>query len=141
MKRFWILLILLAGCAGREARPIQVYQPGDHEMDCATIAIEMDHLRASMVELSPKTSKTGYNATMIVGGALVGVPFFFMDLKGAEKVEFEALRGRYNLLLGIGTEKDCPACANIQPVAGPKELRAEAKAARNEAMRASMEKR
>ena len=38
---------------------------------------------------------------------LASVTFFFMDLKDAEKIEFEAMRRRHNRLLIYAAEKDC----------------------------------
>ena len=35
------------------------------------------------------------------------VPLFFMDLSDAEQTEANALRLRYNRLVGIGDEKGC----------------------------------
>jgi len=35
------------------------------------------------------------------------VPYFFIDMKDAEKIEYEAFRRRHNRLLLIAKEKNC----------------------------------
>ncbi len=99
--------IFFAGCAGRTANPIPVYLPGDENRSCAGLKAEIAQLQVDMARILPKTDKGLTNALWAIGGVLVIVPFFFMDLKDAEKIEFEAMRGRHNRLLVYAAEKGC----------------------------------
>jgi hypothetical protein len=81
--------------------------PGDEKRSCQGLKAEMSQIQADIARLLPKSDKFGYNALCVAGGVLVIVPFFFMDLKDAEKTEIEALRRRYNHLSVIAAEKEC----------------------------------
>ena len=104
---FIALLICLAGCAGRQANPIQAYLPGDENRSCQGYMAEIAQLESDMNRILPDTNKFGYNALMFAGGLLVIAPFFFMDLKDAEKVEWEAMRVRRNRLVIYAAENNC----------------------------------
>lgn len=99
--------VLFAGCAGREANPIPAYLPGDETRSCPSLKAEIAQLQADMNRLLPKTSKGVTNALWAAAGVFLIVPFFFIDLKGAEKIEFDAMRTRHNRLLIIAAERDC----------------------------------
>jgi len=99
--------ILFAGCAGRTANPISIYMPGDEGRSCAGLKTEIAQLQADMAALLPKTSKLGSNTLWAIGGIVLLFPFFFMDFKDAEKIEFEAMRQRHNWLLNRALEKNC----------------------------------
>ena len=101
------VLIFLSGCAGRTSNPIAAYLPGDERRSCEGLKAEIAQLQADMQRLLPKTDKGLTNTLWAVGGVLVIIPFFFMDLKDAEKIEFEAMRTRHNRLLVYAAEKDC----------------------------------
>lgn len=99
--------IFFASCAGREANPIPVYLPGDEKRSCEGLKAEIAQLQVDMARLLPKTDKGLTNALWAVGGVIAIVPFFFMDLKDAEKIEFDAMRRRHNRLLVYAAEKGC----------------------------------
>ncbi len=99
--------VFLVGCAGREANPIAVYLPGDENRSCTALKTEVAQLQADMARLLPKTDKGLTNALWAAGGVVAIIPFFFMDFKDAEKIEFDAMRQRHNRLLVYATEKNC----------------------------------
>ncbi len=99
--------IFFAGCAGREANPVPVYLPGDEKRSCEGLKAEIAQLQVDMARLLPKTDKGLTNTLWAVGGVVAIVPFFFMDLKDAEKIEFDAMRRRHNRLLVYAAEKGC----------------------------------
>ena len=101
------VLIFLSGCAGREANPIAAYLPGDEHRSCMALKAEVAQLQVDMARLLPKIDKGLTNALWAAGGVLVIVPFFFMDFKDAERIEFNALRQRHNRLLVYAAEKEC----------------------------------
>lgn len=115
----------LYGCAGRMANPVPAYLPGDQNRSCEALQAEIAQLNSDMQRILPETNKFGYNSLMVAGGLFVIVPFFFMDLKDAEKIEWEALRTRHNRLLIYAAEKDCDFGGKGMPdkILSPKEAR------------------
>ena len=111
MKKLLCLVLAVSvfytGCAGREANPIPAYLPGDENRSCPSLKAEMAQIQSDMQRLLPKTNKFATNTLWAVGGCILIVPFFFMDLKDAEKIEYDALKTRYNRLLIIASEKSC----------------------------------
>lgn len=111
MKRLICLqltfVLLVASCAGRTANPIPIYLPGDEKRSCVALKAEVAQLQVDMARILPKTDKGLTNALWAAGGVFFIVPFFFMDLKDAEKIEFDAMRKRHNRLLIYAAEKGC----------------------------------
>ena len=99
--------VFLASCAGREANPLPSYLPGDENRSCTALQTEVAQLQVDMQRLLPKTDKGLTNALWATAGVFFIVPFFFMDMKDAEKIEFEAMRQRHNRLLIYAAEKGC----------------------------------
>ena len=99
--------IFLVGCAGREPNPVPAYLPGDENRSCAALKAEIAQLQVDMQRLLPKTDKGLTNALWATAGVFFLFPFFFMDMKDAEKIEFEAYRQRHNRLLVYAAEKNC----------------------------------
>ncbi len=99
--------VFFVGCAGREANPIAVYLPGDENRSCTALKAEVAQLQVDMQRLLPKTDKGLSNALWATAGVFLIVPFFFMDFKDAERIEFEAMRQRHNRLLIYAAEKNC----------------------------------
>jgi hypothetical protein len=100
-------VIFFAGCAGRNPNPVPLYIPGDENRSCESLKSEVVQLQKDMAALLPKTDKFGTNALWATAGVFLIVPFFFMDMKDAEKVEFEAMRQRHNRLLTYLETKSC----------------------------------
>lgn len=99
--------MLHAGCAGRPAQPVMVYQHGDEERSCDALERELELIEEDIRALIPKTDKSDKNTQLGVAGIFLLVPLFFMDISKAEQVEVNALTKRYNHLLVIAVEKDC----------------------------------
>jgi hypothetical protein len=100
-------MMFLAGCGGRVANPIPVYLPGDDNRSCEGLKVQMAQLDSDMRRILPKTDKGGSNLLCGVAGVFLIVPWFFMDFKGADKIEYDAMRNRFNHLLVIAAEKNC----------------------------------
>ena len=99
--------ILLASCAGRDPRPIQISQVGDNQKSCSTLETEMDYIEKDILERLPDASKTGSNTALGVAGVFLIVPWFFMDFSEADEIEVSALIERYNHLLITAKDKSC----------------------------------
>lgn len=88
-------MILLAGCAGRLANPVQIQRAGDDRLRADAIQAEVDQIDR---EIADKKHKQGdiltTNIVLGVAGFFVLVPWFFMNLKDAEGTEIEALKQR-----------------------------------------------
>jgi len=124
--------VLFAGCAGREANPIPVYLPGDENLSCTALKTEIAQLQVDMQKLLPKTDKGLTNTLWAAGGVVCIVPFFFMDLKDAEKIEFDAMRRRHNRLLVYAAEKGCDMSGiRAEKIMSAKEEKSEAKSTEN----------
>ena len=105
---FFVILLLVAGCAGRPANPVMVDQLGDNKKSCPSIEKEMRFIEEEINKLVPQTDKTNKNELLGVTGAIFVVPLFFMDLSESEKIEVNAYRQRYNRLNILATDKECP---------------------------------
>ncbi|NKL63764.1 hypothetical protein ELH27_29080 (plasmid) [Rhizobium leguminosarum] len=105
------LSISLAGCAGREARPVASTNPSDSAFDCAGIAREFEaNERQITSTVKERTDAQGKNIVLGATGVLLFLPaLFFMDPKSPEKVEIDALRNRNKVLTSIAKSKGCPA--------------------------------
>ena len=102
-----LVSVFFTGCAGREANPVAMYIPGDENRSCKGLVTEMSQIQQQMDILRPKTNKFGTNAAWATAGVFFIFPFFFMDMKDAEKIEYDAFARRYNRLLIMAMEKNC----------------------------------
>jgi len=81
----------------------------------AAIAYSSDALKAEIANInkqikikkSKKEKRDWGNAAWFIGGFLLIVPWFFMDLKNAEETEIDALQQRKDALIVIAAEKEC----------------------------------
>ena len=101
------LLSFFCGCGGRDPKPIAVYQPGDLQLSCSDLDKRTTQLRTDAMKYFPNADKGFTNGLWATGGAFLIVPYFFVDLKDAEKIEFEAYRQRHNYLRSIAIDKGC----------------------------------
>lgn len=101
---------LVAGCGGREARPIPATNIGDVSLDCAAVAREFGaNERQIVATVREKDGANAKNALLGVTGVVLFWPaLFFMDPKSPEKVEIDALRNRNGVLEDIARTKQCP---------------------------------
>lgn len=105
---FMILLSFVISCGGRTANPVSQYQYGDEKRSCGSLRMEMSQIQADIGrKVSEEENTTGKNVALGVTGVFFIVPWFFMDLSDADKIEMEALRNRYNALSRIAMDKGC----------------------------------
>lgn len=100
-------LALVTGCAGKTANPVPESQIGDSDMTCEEISAEMAHIKNRVAVLTPETKKGLKNTALGVTGIFLIVPWFFMDLSDAEKVEIQAYQERGLKLQRIAARKKC----------------------------------
>ena len=101
------VLSLFSGCGGRSAHPVSVRQYGDENRSCGALEAELRAIETEISQLLPKTDKTGKNLGLGLLGVIVPVSWFFLDLSDAEQVEIDALRRRYNYLIGLSFSREC----------------------------------
>ena len=63
---------------------------GGESLCCRGLELSMSEAQSKMQRLVGDTDKTGQNAELGVAGVFLLVPWFFMDLKDGEKVEYDA---------------------------------------------------
>ncbi|MCV9910498.1 hypothetical protein OIV19_23435 [Brucella sp. HL-2] len=105
------LSLALAGCGGRDAKPIAITNPTDSAFDCAGISREFAaNERQILATLKERSQAQGKNIILGATGAILFFPaLFFMDPKSPEKVEIVALRNRNKVLEDIARTRKCAA--------------------------------
>ena len=103
------ILFIAQGCmGGRNAQPITVAQSGDTKKTCKALRKETQQILRKIHKMVPAIKKKDRNRTLLImPGALLIIPLFFVDLSDAEKVETNALRERYNHLSTLVDRRNC----------------------------------
>ena len=100
----------VSGCAGSGPSPVARYTPEDEKRSCASLKAE---IKANGKDIAKKTAertnKANKNLILGASGVFFVAPWFFMDLKGKEAAEVEALDRRNAALRRIAAVKDCNA--------------------------------
>ncbi len=103
-------MLFASGCAGSGPNPVARYSPQDERRTCDSLQAE---LKANEKEVAKKTAeqtnKTNQNLILGASGVFLIAPWFFMDLKGKEAGETEALERRNAALRRIAAVKGCNA--------------------------------
>ena len=103
-----VVLFIAQGCAGRSAHPVTVVQSGDAKKTCKALREETQQILRRIHKMVPYIKKKDKKTILkMVTGALIVIPWFFVDMKDAEKVEANALRERYNYLSTLVGERNC----------------------------------
>jgi hypothetical protein len=103
---FAMLALLCAGCAGRDAQPIQTVQPQDQYSDCAMISAEIEANNAKVKQLADeKGVKVAQNVAAGVAGIVVWPLWFAMDFKGAADSDMAALQARQQYLANLAVQR------------------------------------
>ena len=103
-----VVLFFVQGCAGRAAHPVQVAQSGDNEKTCKSLLKETKKIRQKVKKMIPAVKKADKKRTLLmVSGGLLIVPWFFLDLSDADKIETNAQRARHNYLVDVAKKRNC----------------------------------
>lgn len=103
-----VVLFFVQSCAGRAARPVKVTQSGDVKKTCNEIRHEVKKYRRNIKKMIPVVKKADKKRTLLmISGGLLIVPWFFLDLTDADKVETNAQRARHNYLLDVAKKNSC----------------------------------
>jgi len=103
-----IVLFFVQGCAGRAAHPVQVAQSGDNKKTCKSLHKETKQIRRSIKKMIPAVKKADKKRTLLMlSGGLLIIPWFFLDLSDADKIETNAKRARHNYLVDRGVKRNC----------------------------------
>lgn len=108
----------LSACAGPDAKPVAVVQPGDKDLDCVAIQAEILANNKTVQELSgAKGAKVAQNVAAGVAGLFIWPLWFAMDFKGAAGTEEEALQNRQQYLGALAIERHCPGASSAAEAA------------------------
>ena len=103
-----VVLFFVQGCAGRAAHPVKVTQSGDNKKTCKSLRKETKQIRRSMKKMIPAVKKADKKRTLLMlSGGLLIIPWFFLDLSDADKIETNAKRARHNYLVDRGVKRNC----------------------------------
>ena len=103
-----VVLFFIQGCAGRAAHPVQVTQSGDNKKSCKSLRKETKQIRRNIKKMLPAVKKADKKRTLLMlSGGLLLVPWFFLDLTDADKIEANAKRARHNYLVDRGVKRNC----------------------------------
>ena len=113
-KKFLCILLSLSifvvGCGGHAANPVPRHMPGDEEKSCEALYGEMQNIDEEIdVKTQQRKDRDFWNITFFVTGFLVIVPWFFIDPKGSQEVEIDALKARKQALKVIFQNNNCTA--------------------------------
>ena len=103
-----VVLFFVQGCAGRAAHPVQIAQSGDNKKTCKSLREETNQIRRNVKRMMPAIKKADKKRTLLMlSGGLLIVPWFFLDLSDADKIETNAKRTRHNYLVDRGVKRNC----------------------------------
>ena len=104
-----VVIFVAQGCVGgRSAQPITVAQSGDAKKTCKALRKETKQILRKIHKMVPYIKKKDLKRTLLImPGAFLIIPLFFVDLSDAEKVETNALRERYNYLSTLVGRRNC----------------------------------
>ena len=95
-------------CAGRASHPVKVAQTGDVKKNCKALRKETKRIRQKIKTMVLAVKKADKKRTLLmVSGGLLVVPWFFLDLTDADKIEANAQRARHNYLVDRGVKRNC----------------------------------
>ena len=103
-----IVLFFTQSCAGRAAHPVKVAQSGDNKKTCKSLRKETKKIRQKVKRMIPAVKRADKKRTLLMlSGGLLIVPWFFLDLSDADKIETNAKRARHNYLIDIAKKSNC----------------------------------
>ncbi|MDE0332800.1 MAG: hypothetical protein OXL41_13135 [Nitrospinae bacterium] len=103
-------MFFVSGCAGSGPNPVARFAPADEKRSCASLKAELKANEKEVVKkTAERTNKTNKNLALGATGVFLIAPWFFMDLKGKEAAEIEALERRNSTLRRIAAHKGCNA--------------------------------
>jgi hypothetical protein len=107
--------VFFVGCGGHNANPVDRYMLKDESKSCNALYAEVANIDTEIaLKNRSKTDRDTWNVIFFVTGFLVIVPWFFIDSKGSQEVEMEALKARKNALQILYSDKNCGAPNNIK---------------------------
>ena len=103
-----MVLFLTQSWAGRAAHPVLVAQSGDNKKTCKSLRKETSQIRRNVQRMMPAIKKADKKRTLLMlSGGLLIIPWFFLDLTDADKIETNAQRARHNYLVDRGVKRNC----------------------------------
>lgn len=108
-----VLLLVLAGCAGRAPAPVAVVQEKDRFTDCAAISAEVQANNKRISELGAEEGgKVAQNVIAGAAGLFIPVLWFGMDFQNAAGKEVAAMQSRQQYLATLAEQR----CGAVVPL-------------------------
>ena len=98
---FFVPSVVASGCAGRDPNPVAMSLPDDRNLSCEALLMQKEEALDEMKVLEPKCNKFATNTIWFI------VLPFLMDVKDAEKTEYNALKRRADYLTALMVDKGC----------------------------------
>ena len=103
-----VVFFVIQGCAGRAAHPVKVVYSGDNKKTCNEIRHEIRKYKKNLKKMIPAIKAADKKrALLMLSGGLLIVPWFFLDLSDADKIETNAKRARHNYLVDVAKKRNC----------------------------------
>jgi len=84
------------------------HQPQDSELSCNLLRDEIAYLNVEHKKKKKAHQDSEVaDVIFVITGLFVIFPWFFMDFKDANKVEYEAIEHRIEILTAIARDKNC----------------------------------
>ena len=106
VSTYFLLCLVLAGCAGHAPQPIATVQPQDVAADCAMITAEIKANNIKIKEIANKRGlKVAQNVVAGAAGFVVPVLWLGMDWQGSAGEEAAALQARQKYLADLAAKR------------------------------------
>ena len=103
------LLLLVAACGGRDARPVQAWSPYDKDMTCEQVGYEIESNNRAILARADELeeAKAGNVMIGVVGAVLFWPALFALDTTDTENIEIRAYQQRNQNLATVASDKGC----------------------------------
>ena len=104
-----VALLIVTGCAVRQASPVRISQPGDADLTCSAIDAERvsNQDRALGLASQDKRIESGNTVAAVVASTVFPPAWGAVDLSNAERIEVEALIDRNRHLEELSRARGC----------------------------------
>lgn len=103
-----LMASVLSACMQTKPNPIPLSQSGDETKSCSILYSEIQETTKIKEDAhSARSRQIGANVALGVTGALLIIPWFFIDTSNAHTVDMNAAESRFNRLNALGNDKQC----------------------------------
>jgi len=112
LKKIVVLILIASFCISctihRTPYTINAFQPDDRQRDCESLKNEVSYYYKKIDnKIKEVNARTGKNIAFGISGAILILPWFFMDTSKAETTELESYKMRIEHLQLVALDKEC----------------------------------